>query len=61
MPPEYTPSLVISTIVDTKAVVPINAALDNPDLMRKALLNAPWVPDSPPKKPLKIPPKGIHF
>ncbi len=41
--------------------VAMSAFLDKFVLTKKAVLKAPWCPDSPPKKPLKAPPKGSHF
>src|SRR5688572_17900408 len=57
-PPAYTLNRVKSTKVETTTAVPINASFDNPALIRKALLKAPWLPESPPKKPLNAPPSG---
>ncbi len=45
----------IATVVDT------NTLFSSPCLTKKALLNAPWFPESPPKKPLKKPPTGRCF
>ena len=52
----YIPVLVRSTNAETTTPVPINASLLSPDLIRKALRNAPWLPDNPPKNPLSAPP-----
>ena len=38
--------------------VAIKASLPRPVLIRKALRNAPWWPESPPKNPLSSPPIG---
>ena len=52
----YTDSRVKSTNVETTVAVAINASFDKPDLIRKAVRRAPWLPDKPPKNPLKAPP-----
>lgn len=40
--------------------VAMKASLSSPAPRRKALRNAPWFPDRPPKNPLRSPPAGSH-
>lgn len=51
----------ISTKQERTTLVAMNSSLLRLHFMRNALLKAPWLPDSPPKKPLKIPPRGKSF
>ena len=55
---KYTPILVRSTKKEITTVVAIKTVLSKSNLIKKALLSAPWFPVNPPKKPLNIPPRG---
>ena len=51
----------MSTSEEITTVVATNTLFPSACLTKKALLNAPWFPESPPKKPLKKPPTGRYF
>ena len=51
----------MSTSEEIATVVATNMLFSSPCLTKKALLNAPWFPESPPKNPLKKPPTGRYF
>jgi hypothetical protein len=57
----YTDNLDMSIITEIITPVAINSSFVKFSFIKNADLSAPWLPESPPKKPLRIPPIGKYF